>query len=245
MGSAEVKFSTNVKPRRFFAWSAIIMAAIVILSFPVTYFFPVITGTKQFHLLHHVHGVAFFAWIGVYVLQTQLASRGKMALHREIGLLGFALTGAVILLGYWMAQRAAEVRIISGFVNPYEFTYYNIVDISLFSIFMIGSIVLVTKNKEWHRRLTFAAALCLVIPAATRWSLKLPYFEPLTLDIVVYLMFYPFMIALVIYDFRTLGRLHRATFTCIAVLIPLQISSAWVARSDWWNSVAPLIVGSP
>lgn len=245
MVSAEVKFSTNVKPRRFFAWSAIIMAAIVILSFPVTYFFPVITGTKQFHLLHHVHGVAFFAWIGVYVLQTQLASRGKMALHREIGLLGFALTGAVILLGYWMAQRAAEVRIASGFVNPYEFTYYNIVDISLFSIFMIGSIVLVTKNKEWHRRLTFAAALCLVIPAATRWTLKLPYFEPLTLDIVVYLIFYPFLIALVIYDFRTLRRLHRATFTCIAVLIPLQISSAWVARSDWWNSVAPLIVGSP
>ena len=245
MANAEMKNSTNVKPRRFFAWSAILMAAIVVLSFPLTYFFPIVTGSKQFHLLHHVHGVAFFAWIGLYVLQTQLASRGKMARHREIGLLGFALTGAVILLGYWMAQRAAENRIASGFVNPYEFTYYNIVDISLFAIFMIGSIVVVTKNKEWHRRLTFAAALCLVIPAATRWTLKLPYLEPLILDIVVYLVFYPFMIALLIYDFRTIGRLHRATLSCIAVLIPIQVSSAWVARSDWWNYVAPFIVGAP
>jgi hypothetical protein len=245
MASAKVKYSTDVKPRRFFAWSAIIMAAIVVLSFPVTYLFPVITGVNQFHLLHHVHGVVFFAWIGVYVLQTQLASRGKMALHREIGLLGFALTGAVILLGYWMAQRAAETRIASGFVNPYEFTYYNIIDISLFTIFMLGSIALVTKNKEWHRRFTFVAALCLVMPAATRWTQQLPYFEPLTLDIVTYVIFYPFLIALMMYDFRTVGRLHRATLTCIAVLVPLQISSAWVARSDWWNHVAPLIVGAP
>jgi hypothetical protein len=97
------------------------MAAIVVLSFPLTYFLPVMTGSQQFHLLHHVHGVAFFAWIGLYVLQTQLAARGNMARHREIGLLGFALTGAVILLGYWIAQRAAEIRITKGIAYPYDF----------------------------------------------------------------------------------------------------------------------------
>jgi hypothetical protein len=47
-------------------------------------------------------------------IETQLAARGNMARHREIGLLGFALTGAVILLGYCIAQRAAEIRIAKG-----------------------------------------------------------------------------------------------------------------------------------
>jgi hypothetical protein len=245
MKSIKLKLPTLLKPRRFFAWSAIAMAAIVLLSFPLTYFLPVMTGSQQFQLLHHVHGVAFFAWIGLYVLQTQLAARGNMARHREIGLLGFALTGAVILLGYWIAQRAAEIRIAKGVACPYEFTWYNIVDISLFSLFMIASILLVTKHKEWHRRFTYVAALCLVAPAATRWTLKLPYIEPFMLDIVVYLVLDPFLIALAIYDIRTLGRLHRATITCIAILIPLQIASAWIARSDWWNSVAPWLIGAP
>jgi hypothetical protein len=45
------------------------MAAIVVLSFPLTYFLLVMTGSQQFQLLHHVHGVAFFAWIGLYVLR--------------------------------------------------------------------------------------------------------------------------------------------------------------------------------
>ena len=236
--------STSTRPNVFFAWSAIVMAIIVVLSFSLTYYVPLITASKQFQLLHHVHGLAFFAWIGFYVLQTQLAMRGKMARHRELGLLGFTLTGAVILLGYWMAQRAAESRITSGFEAPYEFTWYNIVDISLFSLLMLASILLVTKHKEWHRRLTFVAALCLVIPAATRWTLKLPNFDPFTLDIVVYLVFYPFLIALALYDFRTLGRLHKATITCITILLPLHISAAWIARSEWWNNAAPWIIGA-
>lgn len=74
MKSIKLKLPTPLKPRRFFDSSAIAMAAIVVLSFPLTYFLPVMTGSQQFHLLHHVHGVAFFAWIGLYVLQTQLAA---------------------------------------------------------------------------------------------------------------------------------------------------------------------------
>ena len=244
METVKVSKSTLAKPQTFFARSAILMAVIVILSFPLTYFVPLVTASKQFQLLHHVHGLAFFAWIGLYVWQTQLAMRGKMARHRELGLLGFTLTGAVILLGYWMAQRAAESRIAREFTAPYEFTWYNIVDISLFSLLMLASILLVTKHKEWHKRFTFVAALCLVIPAATRWTLQLPYFDPITLDIVVYLVFYPFLIALALYDIRTLGHLHRATISCIVILLPLQISSAWIARSEWWNNLAPWIIGT-
>ena len=244
MAIVKAGLSTPAKHHVFFAWSAILMAIIVVLSFPLTYFLPLVTASKQFQLLHHVHGLAFFAWIGLYVCQTQLAMRGKMARHRELGLLGFTLTGAVILLGYWMAQRAAESRIASGVTSPYEFTWYNIADISLFSLLMLTSILLVTKHKEWHRRLTFVAALCLVIPAATRWTLKIPYFDPFMLDIVVYVVFFPFLIALALYDFRTLGRIHKATITCITILLPLQISAAWIARSEWWNSAAPWIIGA-
>ena len=238
--------SANVARERpqFFARSALLMAAIVVLSFPVTYYLPVATESGKFDTLHHLHGLAFFAWFGLYVCQTQLAARGQIARHREIGLLGFALTGLMIPLGYWMAQRGAERRL--GTVDfPYEFTWYNVIDISMFTVLMLGAIVLVTRHKEWHRRLVFVAALCLVAPAATRWTLKIPDIDPFILDIAAYAVVYPFLIALARFDWRTEGTLHPATLISIALLLPVQLSSAWIARSSWWNTLAPGLIGPP
>lgn len=47
----------NERPQ-FFARMALVMAAIVVFSFPVTCFYPVVTGSGKFHALHHVHGLA-------------------------------------------------------------------------------------------------------------------------------------------------------------------------------------------
>jgi hypothetical protein len=56
---------------------------------------------------------------------------------------------------------------------------------------------------------------------------------------------HPFLIALALFDWRGLGKLHPATLASIALLLPVQVSSAWIARSDWWNSVAPSLIGPP
>ncbi len=230
-------------PRRFFYRSACLMAAPVLLSFPLTYYLPVATGTGNFHLLHHLHALAFFAWFGLYVWQTWLVAHHRVARHREIGLAGFAISGTIVPLGYWMAQRAAEVRAARGMAQPFEFSYFNLLDMSLFALAMAGAIVLVTRHKEWHRRLTCVAALCLLAPAMTRWTLKLPL-DPLLVDILVYVFVYPFLVALAWYDRRALGRIHPATLASIAVLVPLHVSSAWIARSAWWNGVAgPWLLG--
>jgi hypothetical protein len=227
---------------QFFARSALIMAAIVLLSFPLTYYLPIMAGAHQFQTLHHMHAAAFFGWIGLYVWQTQLVARGQIARHREIGLAGFALTGTVVVLGVWMAQRAAQLR-IGKMERPYEFAWYNLVDITLFALLMVAAILLVTRHKEWHRRLVFVAALCLVAPAATRWTLKTPGIDPFLLDIAVYAIIYPFLIALALHDRRTHGKLHPATLTCFALLIPLHLSGASIARSGWWNALAPGLIG--
>lgn len=229
---------------QFFARSALVMGAIVLLSFPLTYYWPVATGTDTFQTLHHMHALAFFAWIGLYVWQTQLVARGQIARHREIGLAGFALTGALIPLGFWVAQRAA-VRRTGTMEHPYEFTWYNLIDITMFTVLMIAAILLVTRHKEWHRRFTFVAALTLVAPAATRWTLKIPNVDPFILDFTAYFIIYPFLIALALFDRRALGKIHPATLLSVAFIVPLQLSSAWIARSDWWNSLAPGLIGPP
>jgi len=229
---------------KFFAGSALVMGVIVLLSFPLTYYWPVATGADTFQTLHHMHAIAFFAWIGLYVWQTQIIARAQIARHREIGLAGFALTGALIPLGFWVAQRAA-VRRTGTMEHPYEFTWYNVIDMTMFTVMMIAAILLVTRHKEWHRRYTFVAALTLVAPAATRWTLKIPNIDPFILDFAAYFIIYPFLIALALFDRRTLGKFHPATLASIGFIVPLQLSSAWIARSDWWNNLAPGLIGPP
>ncbi|SDD60118.1 hypothetical protein SAMN04488104_104033 [Algoriphagus faecimaris] len=232
------------KRPQFFAWSALIMMVIVVLSFPLTYYLPLVKGSGNFDTLHHLHGLTFFAWIGLYVWQTWLVARGQIGRHREIGLIGFALTGLIIPLGFWMAQRGAQRR-LETMVNPYEFTWFNLADMTLFSVFMIAAILLVTRHKEWHRRFAFVAALCLVAPAATRWTLRIPDIDPFVLDIACYLIIYPFLIALAMFDWRAFRKLHPATLMSIVLLLPVHVSSAWIARSVWWNTIAPALIGQP
>jgi len=229
----------------FFANATLLMAVLVLLSFPLTYYLPVVTGTQSFQLLYHVHGLACFAWIGLLAWQARLVAQGRIALHREIGLSGFALGGALILSGYWMAQRGGENRLAQGADQPWEFTYYNLIDISLFALLMIGAIVLVTRHVDWHRRLMYIAALCLVAPALTRWTLKLPLANSLLLDLLAYvLVTIPFLIALAAHDRRVLGHIHAATLGGAALVLPLQLSSPWIARSAWWNGIAPTLLGA-
>ncbi|MEE4295945.1 MAG: hypothetical protein V2J20_04930 [Wenzhouxiangella sp.] len=237
--------TAQLQPQRFFANTALLLAMLVFLSFPLTYYLPVVTGTHSFQLLYHVHGLACFAWIGLLAWQARLVAQGNIARHRELGLSGFALSGALILSGYWMAQRGGENRLAQGVAQPWEFTYFNLVDISLFALLVIGAIVLVTRHVDWHRRLIYIAALCLVAPALTRWTLKLPLANSLLVDLLSYvLVTIPFLIALGMHDRRVLGRIHAATLTGAALVLPLQLSSPWVARSDWWNGFAPALMGS-
>ena len=160
-------------------------------------------------------------------------------------MIGFSLTGAVILLGFWMTQRAAEIRLVAGISTPYEFSWYNLSDMVLFTGFMLGGVLLVTRRIDWHRRLVYVAALCLMAPAATRWTLKLPYLDPLALDIATYAIIYPFLIALALFDRRTLGKVHAATIVSFVILAPVHISNAYIARTEWWNTVAPALIGAP
>ena len=100
--------SAPARGSRFFSVSAILIAALVVLSFPLTYFIPLATGSKHFTLLRHLHGLAFFSWIILYVVQTQLIRNNNVRLHREFGLASVALAGMMLPLGLWQAVTSAS-----------------------------------------------------------------------------------------------------------------------------------------
>lgn len=227
---------------RFFANSALVIAALVVLSFPLTYFAPVVTGSKPFRLLHHLHGLAFFGWIALYVCQTQLALRGRIKHHRELGIAGAALAGAMLPLGLWLAVVAIERWMAEKSSLPFEFTLYNLVDIVLFSLFMAWGIFEAMRRIDWHRRLVFVAILNLLGAGISRWAYVLPVpfpFIDMAPNVVADLM----LIALAMHDRRVLGRIHPATLIGAVVLVPLHVIEPLLARSAAWNALAPVLFG--
>jgi hypothetical protein len=231
-----------VRGSRFFSVSALLIAALVVLSFPLSYFIPLATGSKSFSLLQHLHGLAFFTWVGLYVIQTRLVRSGHVRLHRELGLAGVALAGAIVPLGLWMAVSAAASRQAMGIARPFEFSLYNLIDIMVFSFALGWAIYEASRRIEWHRRLMFVALLNLFGPAFSRWMLKLPLPFP-WVDMSPNLLADAMLIALALHDRRQLGHIHVVTIGAALVLIPFHMVEPLIARSTVWNNLAPSLFG--
>ncbi len=228
------------KRTRFFSRSALLMLAMVLLAFPMTYFGPVLTGSAKFAPIFHIHGIAFFAWIFLYAWQTHLAAEGRIARHREFGLAGIALSGMMVPLGFALAIAAIERRLANGDPHPFDNTLYNMVDITSFAILMTASIASVTRHPDWHRRFTLAAAVALVGPAISRWfyATPMPVFPPFT-DFAPNIIADLFLVALAAHDRRTLGRIHPVTLGCLIVMVPIHLLTPFAVSSPWWRSIAP------
>ncbi|WP_326525855.1 hypothetical protein [Sphingomonas sp.] len=235
----------TVRPGRdrpqFFATSALVMLALVLASFSFTYFWPVATRTRSFSIVLHIHGAAYFAWVALYAWQTRLVAKGRVARHREWGLAGIALSALMIPLGIAIAIAAARKRTARGDAHPFDFTIYNVVDVTTFAILMTASIAAVTRHPQWHRRFTFGAALCLVGPSLSRWLQIITEVPPWT-DLLPNLAADLFLIALALHDRRTLGRVHPATWVTAAVLVPIHVATPFLATSDAWRAIGPCIM---
>lgn len=110
---------------------------------------------------------------------------------------------------------------------------------------MIASIAAVTRHIQWHRRFTFGAAVCLVGPSISRWYFgpwffAVPPFPPLT-DWAPNLTADLVLIELVLYDRRTIGRVHPATVGMWLTLFPIHLVTPFIAESTWWRTFAPTI----
>lgn len=225
----------------FHARMALAILVLGLLGFPLTYYAPLAAGTKQWPVIIHIHGAVYFAWLLLYAWQAHLVAAGRTARHREWGLAGIALSTLMVPLGMAAAIHAAVQRQARGDELPFAFTLFNMVDLWLFAAFVAVAIATVTRHPEWHRRFMFGAALCLLAAAISRWFLPFPPFPPFT-DIGSYFLADLLLIPLALHDRRVLGRVHPATLTLAAIMVPIHVATAWAPQSDWWNGFAPAIL---
>lgn len=186
-----------------------------------------------------VHGLVFTSWVFVFMAQTAFISSHRVDLHKAFGYWAAGLAAAMVVLGTVTSAYAIHhfppppgVSSLSWFAVP-------IFDMPTFAVLMTLGI-LNRHRAQWHKRYMLIAMLIMLPPALGR--LPLPAAIPLPLKI--FGLPDLFLLALVVWDLRSRGKLHPVTIGAGAFLVATQVvrlsvwnTEPWLAFAGWVGSL--------
>ena len=229
--------------RAFYLGMALAFVAVVFVGFARSFFlrplFPVHPSPRE--PIFYVHGALFTAWCVLLVGQTALVGAHRTALHRRIGPWGAVLAAAMVAVGTHGALVAA--RRPTGFVSipapPQAFLIVPFVDMLLFGTFVAIAVVK-RRDLQAHKRWMLLATINLLTAAIARWPGVFGG-SPLLFFALTDL----FIVALVMWDRRSRGAVHRATAWGGAAIVLSQPLRLALSGTPAWMAVAHWLVSSP
>ena len=231
----------GARDRLFYGGVAIALAAIAGTGFASTYYLRFFDGGPSatisggpFTTLLHLHGALFSAWVVLFVVQTALISSRRVAMHRRLGLFGGALGIAMIAVGTSTAVAMARRGAAPPGIGPIEFLAVPLFDMVMFATFLAGALVW-RREKETHKRLMLLAYASILAAPVARLPGVLPL-GPLGFYGIAFLV----VVAGVVYDYLSRGRVHKAyiwggalLFVSVPLRLALSGTAAWRGFAHW------------
>jgi hypothetical protein len=204
----------------FFFWMTVIMACFVFSGFALTYLQPMARGTLgPLPPAIHVHGLFYFSWMILLIVQSFLVNVRNVQLHRSVGTFGIVIATGVLILGALITILfARSVR-----ENP-PADYYRLMYLSVVALLSFGALFCLairnTRRPDSHRRLMLFATINLLPPGINRLYMVTFGLSNAPL-LATFLTMDALALAVLIHDWRTNGRIGSATLTGAAfVLVP-------------------------
>ena len=219
----------------FFSIIALLMLATVFLGFAHTYYLAGVFHAPLPSLMIHLHGAAFSCWILLLVTQTSLVAAHRVDIHRRLGIVGFLLACAMVVLGVLAATDSLVRNAGPAGRDPKFFYIIPLTDMVIFAA-LIFFAFRARANSSTHKRLILIATIALLIAAIARWPIVFVNRNPIRAALLSYI----FLLALVVYDLWSMRKVHPATLWAGAFLvivqqirIPIGQSAAWHAFATW------------
>lgn len=188
-----------------------------------------------------LHGGIFTLWMFAVVAQTQLVANRRTDLHMKLGVATVVLAVALIPVMYttsvWQVERANQ----PPFTDPLTWTIIPLAVIIPFAT-AIWQGWAHRRNAPWHKRMMLSAAILAIAgPGIGRLPIAPPTLVGFSIVMLLGLLLF---VPLFIWDRRTIGRTHPATWLgfglgAASVLVPLFVF--WTGAD--WASVARNLPG--
>ena len=221
--------------RRFYTGLAIAIAITVFAGFAPTYYLRPYYQSAPLPRLLHLHGVVFTGWVLLFLIQSTLVAAGRVALHRRLGVAGAMLAALVVVVGTTTAiAKAAEGTAPLG-VPPLAFLAVPFFDMVVFAGLVVTGLWY-RRRSDIHKRLMALATIALLAAPIAR----LPFGARLVGLPGVFALADLFIVACIVYDRVSLGRVHPATIRgglAIVLSQPLRLALSgtglWLGFAAW------------
>ncbi len=219
-------------------WLGILMGFVpeIVHRARVHHFFPAVV---------YFHGAVFVSWLCLLTAQILLVRFRRVDLHRELGMAGTALYGAMIVLGI----TTSVVVDYDAFGTPRsDPSFFSIQLADMLAFAVLGGLAIARRrNPDTHKRLIILATICIADAGFSRWWA--PGLEKLLGDgywgiwAQLYLSDFLLIILLGAYDLIGRGRLYSAYVLGAVWGLGLEFAAAWMYVSPWWKPVATVLIG--
>lgn len=255
MGATEVVASqgSRVSPRlvdhrrgdrNFFLLMVVLLWLGILMGFV-----PDIIGRVRAHHLFpavvYFHGVVFVCWLGLLTAQVLLIRSRRVDLHRELGMAGTALYGAMVVLGIVTSVVVDHELFATPHGDP-SFLSIQLADMLAFSV-LGGLAIALRKSPDAHKRLIILATIFIADAGFSRWWA--PGLEKLLGDghfgnwAQIYLSDFLLVAMIGAYDLFSRRRLYAAYIFGAAWGLGVEIVAVWLYMSAWWKPVATALIG--
>ena len=229
-----------IRPR-FPAVAAAVLGALIVAGFARTYYLRFLIDAPPLTIAAHLHGLLGTLWLVLHFSQARLIAAHRVQLHKRLGIFTVCVGVLLAIQAFDLAiTNVAAGRAPAG-RDPLQFLSVPLGTTTMFSLFLLGG-VLLRRKREWHKRFMFFATLALMVPAMAR--LELLVMVPFGLPRAVLALWVT--IALVAWawwdDWRRFKRIHPAYLVGGVVLIASLPVRRAIGMTDGWRPIAEWIV---
>jgi hypothetical protein len=221
---------------------ALALSATLAVGFSRSFYLQPLFGAEPLTLALILHGIAGTGWFVLLVWQAQLARSGQVAMHRRIGAFGPWAAGAVIASALWIGATTAFDGVLTRSGLPESVGLFVQLGTTSWFAVLVTLAFWHKARPALHKRLMILATITMMAPAFSRISRLFRDGGPPPFDSSIFAA--PFILALAIYDWRTLRRVHPATLWAGGLYLVWTQVRMPIGRSDaWTNFITPLLGG--